>query len=34
METTSCSVYIVLKTHTSVKLEYNKTNALIVYKTQ
>ena len=34
METTSCSVYIVLKTHSSVKLEYNKTIALIVYKTQ
>ena len=34
METTSCSVYIVLKTHNSIKLEYTKANGLIVYKTQ
>ena len=34
METTSCSVYVVLKTHSSVKLEYSKTNGLIVYKSQ
>ena len=34
METTSCAVYIVLKTHSSVKLEYSKTNGLIVYKSQ
>ena len=34
METTFCTAYIVLKTHSSVKLEYNNTNGLIVYKTQ
>ena len=34
METTSCTVYVVLKTHSSVKLEYNKANELIVYKSQ
>ena len=34
METTSCSVYVVLKTHSSVKLEYSKANGLIVYKSQ
>ena len=34
METTSCSVYVVLKTHSSVKLNYSKENALIVYKSQ
>ena len=34
METTSCTVYIVLKTHSSIKLEYTKANGLIVYKTQ
>ena len=34
METTSCIVHIVLKTHSSVKLEYSKTNGLIVYKSQ
>ena len=34
METKSCTVYIVLKTHSSVKLEYTKINGLIVYKTQ
>ena len=34
METTSYSVYIVLKTHSSVKLEYSKANGLIVYKSQ
>ena len=32
METTSCTV--VLKTHSSVKLEYSKSNGLIVYKSQ
>ena len=31
MESTSCVVYIVLKTHSSVKLEYSKSNGLIVY---
>ena len=34
METTSCTVYIVLKTHSSIKLEYSKANGLIVYKSQ
>ena len=34
METTSCTVYIVLKTHSSVKLEYSKSNGLIVYISQ
>ena len=34
METTSCSVYVVLKTHSSVKLEYSKSNGLVVYKSQ
>ena len=34
METTSCVVYIVLKTHSSVKLLYSKSNGLVVYKSQ
>ena len=34
METTSCTIYIVLKTHSSIKLEYSKANGLIVYKSQ
>ena len=34
MEITSCTVYIVLKTYCSVKLEYSKSNGLIVYKSQ
>ena len=34
METTACTVYIVFKTFSSVKLEYDKNNGLIVYKTQ
>ena len=34
METTSCTVYIVLKTNSSVKLEYSKSNGLIAYKSQ
>ena len=34
METTSCSDYVVLKTHSSVKSEYSKTNGLVIYKTQ
>ena len=34
MEKTSCSVYVVLKTHSSVELEYSKSNGLIVYKSQ
>ena len=34
METTSCVVYIVLKTHSSVKLQYSKNDGLVVYKSQ
>ena len=34
METTSCTVYVILKTHSSVKLNYSKENGLIVYKSQ
>ena len=34
METTSCTVYIILKTHSSAKLEYSKSNGLIVCKSQ
>ena len=34
MEATSCTAYIVLKFHSSVRLEYNKINGLIVYKSQ
>ena len=34
MEATSCSVYIVLKTHSSIKLEYTKANGSVVYKSQ
>ena len=34
METTSCVVYFVLKTHSSVKLQYSKSNGLTVYKSQ
>ena len=34
METTSCVVYIVLKTHSSVKLQYSKSNGLVVFKSQ
>ena len=34
METTSCSVYIVFKTHSSIKLEYSKINGLVIYKSQ
>ena len=34
METTSCTVNVILKTHSSVKLEYSKANGLIVYKSQ
>ena len=30
----ACTVYIVFKTFSSVKLEYNKNNGLIVYKSQ
>ena len=31
---TACTVYVVFKTFSSVKLEYNKTDGLIVYKSQ
>ena len=34
METTSCVVYVVLKTYSSVKLNYSKSSGLIVYKSQ
>ena len=34
IETTSCVVYIVSKTHSSVKLNYSKNNGLVVYKSQ
>ena len=34
MQTTSCVAYIVLKTHSSVKLNYSKSNGLAVYKSQ
>ena len=34
METTSCVVYIILKTHSNVKLNYSKSNGLVVYKSQ
>ena len=34
IEDTTCTVYIVFKTFSSVKLEYNKNNGLIVYKSQ
>ena len=34
MESTSCVVYIVLKTHSSIKLNYSKNNGLVVYKSQ
>ena len=34
METTSCTVYFVLKTHSCVKLNYSKLNSLVVYKSQ
>ena len=34
METTSCTVYIVLKTNSSVKFNYSKENGLLVYKSQ
>ena len=34
IEESACTVYIVFKTFRSVKLEYNKNNGLIVYKSQ
>ena len=34
LEESSCTVYVVFKTFSSVKLEYNKNNGLVVYKSQ
>ena len=34
METASCEVYIVFKTHASITLKYSKNDKLIVYKSQ
>ena len=34
LEESACTVYIVFKTFSTVKLEYNKSNGLIVYKSQ
>ena len=34
IEETACTVYVVFKTFSSVKLEYDKNNGLIVYKSQ
>ena len=34
LEESACTVYVVFKTFSSVKLEYNKSNVLIVYKSQ
>ena len=34
IEESACTVYIVFKTFSSIKLEYNKNNGLIVYKSQ
>ena len=34
IEESACTVYIVFKTFSSVKLQYNKNNGLIVYKSQ
>ena len=34
IEESACTVYIIFKTFSSVKLEYNKNNGLIVYKSQ
>ena len=34
MEDTACTVYVVFKTLSSVKLEYNKADGLIIYKFQ
>ena len=31
---TSCTAYIVIKTNSSIKLEYSKSNGLVVYKSQ
>ena len=34
MKETSCTAYIILKTSSTVELEYDKNNGLVVYKTQ
>ena len=34
LEESACTVYVVFKTFSSVKLKYNKSNGLIVYKSQ
>ena len=34
LEESACSVYVIFKTFSTVKLEYNKSNGLIVYKSQ
>ena len=34
LEESACTVYVVFKTFSSVKLEYNKSNGLVVYKSQ
>ena len=34
LEESACTVYVVFKTFSSVKLEYNKNNGLVVYKSQ
>ena len=34
METISCVVYIVLKTHSSFKLNHSQSNGLVIYKSQ
>ena len=34
IEETACTVCVAFKTFSSIKLEYNKNNGLIVYKTQ
>ena len=34
IESTSCTVYVVFKTFSTIKLEYNKNDGLVEYKTQ
>ena len=34
IEETACTVYIVFKMFSNIKLEYDKNNGLIVYKSQ
>ena len=33
IEESACTVYVVFKTFSSIKLEYNKSNGLVIYKT-